>query len=205
LERQATRTIERARTAAKIASLREAGAMEDWYTTFRCIITRGLPALFQAIFRWAAFDLTTAYGLHPFRALFLILAIWLLCVPVYSWAITHYPEQWERGSGIYRVLPANRIDGPSAEPKIEKDPRVVRVQARNWWSAVPPAAYFSLLSAVNIGFQQFTPGDWIQRLQPHEYALRAEGWTRIVAGAQALLSVFLLAMWVLTQFGRPFQ
>jgi hypothetical protein len=58
---------------------------------------------------------------------------------------------------------------------------------------------------VNIGFQQFTPGDWIRRLQPHEYALKAEGWVRMVAGAQALLSVFLLAMWVLTQFGRPFQ
>jgi hypothetical protein len=129
----------------------------------------------------------------------------MLCVPVYSWSISHYLEQWQQAGGIYQVLPANRIDGPSAEPRIEKEPKVLRLQARNWWSAVPMAGYFSLLSAVNIGFEQFTPGDWIQRLQAHEYALRAEGWTRIVAGLQALLSVFLLAMWVLTQFGRPFQ
>jgi hypothetical protein len=67
------------------------------------------------------------------------------------------------------------------------------------------AAYFSLLSAVNIGFEQFTPGDWIRRLQDREYSLEADGWVRRVAGVQALLSVFLLAMWALTQFGRPFE
>jgi hypothetical protein len=179
LEREVTYSIERARTA-------------------------GL-SVFPAIFRWAAFDLTTAYGLHPFRALFLILAIWLFCVPIYSWSIARSPEQSQEASGIYQVLPEKRIDGPSNAPKIEKEGKVVRVQATDLLSAVPAATYFSLLSAVNIGFQQFTPGDWVQRLQPHEYALRAEGWTRIVAGVQALLSVFLLAMWVLTQFGRPFQ
>jgi len=57
---------------------------------------------------------------------------------------------------------------------------------------------------VNIGFEQFTPGDWIRRLQAREYSLEAVGWVRVVAGAQALLSVYLLAMWALTQFGRPF-
>jgi hypothetical protein len=199
-----TYSIERARTAEKITPPQEAEAPESWNTKIRHI-TRSLPSVFQAIFRWAAFDLTAAYGLHPFRALFFILVIWLLCVPVYCWSIVGDPEQSEQSSGIYQLLPANRIDGPSGEPKLAKEPKVLRVQARNWWSAVPAAAYFSLLSAVNIGFQQFTPGDWIQRLQPHEYALRAEGWTRIVAGGQALLSVFLLAMWALTQFGRPFQ
>jgi hypothetical protein len=59
-------------------------------------------------------------------------------------------------------------------------------------------------AAVNIGFQQFTPGDWVRRLQGHEYTLQSVGWVRTVAGAQALISVYLLAMWVLTQFGRPF-
>jgi hypothetical protein len=31
------------------------------------------------------------------------------------------------------------------------------------------------------------------------------GVVRVVAGVQALLSVYLLAMWALTQFGRPFD
>jgi len=38
-----------------------------------------------------------------------------------------------------------------------------------------------------------------------EYSLEAIGWVRVVAGVQALLSVYLLAMWVLTQFGQPFE
>jgi hypothetical protein len=71
--------------------------------------------------------------------------------------------------------------------------------------ALPTAVYFSLISAVNIGFEQFTPGDWIRRLQRREYTLEAVGWVRVVAGAQALISVFLLAMWALTQFGQPFE
>jgi len=72
-------------------------------------------------------------------------------------------------------------------------------------TVVSNAAYFSLISAVNIGFEYFTPGDWIRRLQTREYSLEAVGWVRVVAGAQALLSVYLLAMWVLTQFGQPFE
>jgi hypothetical protein len=28
---------------------------------------------------------------------------------------------------------------------------------------------------------------------------------RVVSGAQSLISVYLVAMWVLTYFGRPFQ
>jgi hypothetical protein len=42
-------------------------------------------------------------------------------------------------------------------------------------------------------------------LQTREYSLEAVGWVRVVSGAQSLLSVYLLAMWVLTQFGQPFE
>jgi hypothetical protein len=80
-----------------------------------------------------------------------------------------------------------------------------RVHAKGWRATFLPTAYFSLLSAVNIGFEQFTPGDWVRRLQRLEYSLEAVGGVRVVAGAQALLSVYLLAMRVLTQFGQPFE
>ena len=42
-------------------------------------------------------------------------------------------------------------------------------------------------------------------MQPREYTLRATGWVRTVSGIQSLLSVYLLALWVLTYFGRPFE
>jgi len=64
---------------------------------------------------------------------------------------------------------------------------------------------FSLVSAFQIGWREFNVGNWITRLQPREYTLRATGWVRVVSGVQSLLSVYLLALWVLTYFGRPFE
>jgi uncharacterized protein YjbI with pentapeptide repeats len=159
----------------------------------------------EGLFRISAFDMTTAYGLHPTRALLLIVVLGGILTLVYMWPIHRAPKNPAEVSGIYQIFPADRIDKKSAEPSLEKEPKVIRVQASNWWNAFWAAAYFSLLSAVNIGFEQFTPGDWIRRLQGRQYSLEAVGWVRIVAGAQALLSVFLLAMWVLTYFGRPFE
>ena len=72
-------------------------------------------------------------------------------------------------------------------------------------AALGRAAYFSLLSAFHIGWHDLNVGTWIARIQPQEYTLRATGWVRVVSGIQSLLSVYLLAMWALTYFGRPFQ
>jgi hypothetical protein len=79
------------------------------------------------------------------------------------------------------------------------------VHAKSWRAALSTAAYSSLISAVNIGFQDFTPGDWIRRVQKREYSLEAVGWVRVVAGAQALLSVYSSRCGVLTRFGQPFE
>ena len=55
---------------------------------------------------------------------------------------------------------------------------------------------------------------WFRRLHPRRLDssltsprlfTRSGRLVRVVAGAQALLSVYLLAMWVLTQFGQPFE
>lgn len=204
LEREITCCIERNRAASKLAALRKPGITERWSDRI-AHIARELPSAAGAALRMIAFDLTTAYGLYPLRALSLIAVFWLLLVPVYSWSILHDLGRHEQITGIYKVLPANRIGDPTTNPQIRKEIEFHRIQATGWLDSIPMASYFSLLAAANIGFQQFTPGDWIRRLQPHEYSLQAEGWIRIVAGMQALLSVYLLAMWVLTQFGRPFQ
>jgi hypothetical protein len=64
---------------------------------------------------------------------------------------------------------------------------------------------FSLLSAFNLGWREINVGNWITRIQQREYTLRATGWVRSVAGLQSLLSVYMLALWVLSYFGRPFD
>jgi hypothetical protein len=74
------------------------------------------------------------------------------------------------------------------------------------WLRVPFAGlYFSMLSAFHIGWRDLNVGTWIARVQPREYTLRATGWVRTVSGIQSLLSVYLLALWILTYFGRPFE
>jgi hypothetical protein len=237
-EREATYAIERSGTTEQFVSapmflynpLRHFGFMDG----VQLAIGSGSPAggrstvsaWVAGLFRIVGFDVTTAYGLHPTRALWLIAGLGGIFTFVYMFAIprtlkgeasaaapsaqteetaTAVRRVRTRDSGIYKVFPADRIDEASAEPTVEKESKWKRVEARNWWGAFWWAAYFSLLSAVNIGFEQFTPGDWIRRLPTREYSLEAVGWVRSVAGVQALLSVFLLAMWVLTQFGRPFE
>ena len=75
---------------------------------------------------------------------------------------------------------------------------------RDWRHALGYAVYFSVLSAFHIGWRELNVGNWISRLQFRTYSLQATGWVRTVSGLQSLISVYLLAMWALTYFGRPF-
>jgi len=63
--------------------------------------------------------------------------------------------------------------------------------------------YMSVLSAFHIGWRDLNVGTWIARMQPREYTLRPTGWVRVVSGVQSLISVYLVALWVLTSSRRP--
>ncbi len=157
-------------------------------------------ALIEGVLRRIGFGWTTAYGLSPERAVAEILLLGLILTPVYMLFILHPAQK----SQIVRVFPEDRVDIVAGGSASQLERKKV-IKATSWWRALGWASYFSLLSAVNIGFEQFSPGDWIRRLQGREYSLQAVGWARTVAGAQALISVFLLAIWVLTRFGRLFE
>ena len=42
-------------------------------------------------------------------------------------------------------------------------------------------------------------------IQPREFDIKARGWPRMVSGLQSLLSVGLVALSLLSYFGRPFE
>jgi len=63
---------------------------------------------------------------------------------------------------------------------------VIRVDAEDAWQALRKAAWFSLLSAVSIGFDQFDPSFGFVAYRLASTLSKAVGW---VAGAQALLRV----------------
>jgi hypothetical protein len=70
----------------------------------------------------------------------------------------------------------------------------LRIGIRIVWTAF----YFSLLSAFAIGWRELNVGTWLTRIQRREYTLRGSGWVRTVSGVQAVISVYLVALWVLT-------
>ena len=71
--------------------------------------------------------------------------------------------------------------------------------------AIGAAFYFSVLPTFAIGWRELNVGTWLTRIQRREYTLRATGWVRMLSGLQAIISVYLVALWALTYFGRPFE
>ncbi len=152
-----------------------------------------LENYFQLVF----FEWPCDYGMTPGRPLRIILVgIFLFIIPYFLALRSSNPR-----TGIWRLFPADRV----LDRKEEDAP--VKLQAKAWWDwrAWGMAFYFSILSAFHIGWRDLNVGSWIARLQRREYYLRATGWVRTVSGFQSLLSVYLLALWALTYFGRPFD
>jgi uncharacterized protein YjbI with pentapeptide repeats len=158
------------------------------------------------------FDLPCKYGLDPGRPLLILVgAIFVFMIP-YVLGIVF--REHARQSGIWVVRNDNtvhRIERTRAiavrTPRLTADAFSGRLRQRmvQVTRALGTALYFSLLSAFSIGFREINVGSWISRLQSREYTLRATGWLRCVAGIQSLLSVYLVALWILTYFGRPFE
>jgi hypothetical protein len=166
-----------------------------------------LGSFIEAAFKWVAFDLTCQYGLTPGRPLRLVLWLWLFFSIGYA-VFMHWPGP----SGIYFVG-SRTWRGKSNSQGIQIRPRAIRASKwwklpflwlRREWRLLRAAMFFSLMSAFNIGFRDINFGRWLRLLTKREYDLKAVGWARTVAGFQSLLSVYLIALWVLTYFGRPF-
>jgi hypothetical protein len=155
-----------------------------------------LESLFNLVF----FDLPVGYGLYPGRALKILASLIPLFAVFYGWVICR-PS---RNHGIYRLWPKERIEVTEDEPGMANDVKIERLNPKDW-RIVTHALYFSLLSTFNIGWRELNVGNWISRLQLHPYTLQATGWVRATSGIQSLISVYLLAIWALTYFGRPFE
>jgi uncharacterized protein YjbI with pentapeptide repeats len=163
-------------------------------------------------FRRIAFDWTCQYGMNPSRPLKIIGFVWL-AMTVFYFACMHlrgpsgiYVEAEREVRGEDRnwrfqvLLPHLREQGAQRKG-IRKPGRRLRWE----WRLTRAAMYFSLISAFNIGYQELNIGAWLKMLTKREYNLTAVGWARTAAGVQSLLSVYMLALWVLTFFGHPFE
>ena len=154
----------------------------------------GIAEKIESLFSWVLFEITSEWGMEPGRALRLLGWIMLALVPIYSFVATR-----TNGKGrIWKVFDPARLDKTTED--IDCAPLSV-----GFLKAIWIGFYFSLMSAFRIGWREINVGNWISRLQPQEYTLQATGWVRVVSGFQSLLSVYLIALWALTYFGRPFE
>lgn len=142
------------------------------------------------------------------RALRIWLALLLFCWLAYAMFI-HFASD----SGIYRI---RKVGEPGAKEEVEEQIRPRMISSHALWRypfrllyrelrVLFWAGFFSLMSAFNIGFRDINFGRWLRLLPRTEYDLKAKGWARTMAGFQSLVSVYLIALWILTYFGRPFE
>ena len=155
------------------------------------------------------FDLTCQYGMNPGRPVLLVMAIWLICTPLY-WISLHSGNR----SGLYLIASKTVNRGDDLFHKIRL--RYYQPPASRWHRyilrrihrelhALATAALFSLMTTFNIGFRELNFGRWIRMIQPREFDIKARGWPRVLSGVQSLLSVGLVALSLLSYFGRPFE
>lgn len=147
----------------------------------------------ESALNYLLFELTTEWGMAPARAL----RILALLIVVFTFPYT-FALQIVGQDGIWRVWSESRLRRDTGQESLAP----LRV---GWMRAFWLGFYFSFLSAFHIGWREFNVGNWIARVQPSEYTYRATGWVRTMSGVQSLISVYLLAIWALTYFGRPFE
>jgi hypothetical protein len=171
----------------------------------RMLLTDCVSFVFNTVF----FDWTCQYGMSPGRPLILGTVLWLICSVLYFVFLHRSGEM-----GLYRVYEQRLGEAPATPRRFEKisiasirrfHGRQGALQfLRDEWLLLWASMFFSLMSAFNIGFRDINFGRWLRLLTRQEFDIKAVGWARVVAGWQSLISVYLIALWVLTYFGRPF-
>ncbi len=143
--------------------------------------------------KYLLFEWTCGYGLNYLRPILILLGLIVVFSIPYIVSLSRKGEE-----GIWMEWASKRMK----EKMGEIDP--FRLKPHSYKTYLY-GFYFSILSAFHIGWRDLNVGSWIARIQPREYTLKATGWVRVVSGAQSLISIYLLALWALTQFGRPFE
>jgi len=154
----------------------------------------------ERYFNTVFLDWTCQYGMSPGRPLLIVAALSVVLSIVYIFAQVNPGPN----GGIWAVWDEHRIK----QTEGSKEPQQLTdgfPSNRSDLSFLLLAFYFSLLSATRIGWRELNVGTWITRIQPRQYSLQATGWVRVVSGVQSLISVYLVALAILTYFGTPFE
>lgn len=188
------------RTALRIAGYEQQGRAVTHAikrTELRMAMQGSLLDKSTALLSWIAFELTSGYGLYPFRPLIILIALIVPFAFLYTRALLRPGH-----SGIYVNRPKDSLNRKQLGSWVGVKHRGKGISAMLRTARV--ALWFAVLNAFRVGYREFNVGDWLIRLQSREYVLAGRGWVRTAAGIQSLLSLYLLALSVICFFGRPF-
>ncbi len=148
----------------------------------------------ERIFENIFLDYPTDFGANPWKCLLILSGFFFVFTYPYVLVL-----EMNREDGIWKVWPKERLKQKSGSdtPLLLKGLRGLPVLGY--------AFYFSLLTTFHIGWRDLNIGSWIVRMQPNEYILKSTGWIRFVSGLHSLISIYLLALWALSYFARPFE
>jgi hypothetical protein len=158
---------------------------------------------------YVLFEAPSQWGMSPSRPLKILIAI--ICISPAFYARALNPKSSGR---LWLTFPADSIEGHgstipperltwawrNANTDVKLIGRCLR-RPRQLFIAIA----FSLTSAFSIGWHDLNLGAWLNRIWGREYVIRATGWVRTVSGVQSVVSMYLMALWVLVYFGSPFD
>ena len=156
----------------------------------------------SAMFSYVLFYLTSDFGLSPTRPLLILFILTLFMATPYRFALMNKHNNFKIRISWKQPNQRNLISMPLSQLARY---RAYKSRFQYEWQQWQSALYFSLLSAFRIGWDDFNVANWIQQMQNKDYKLTAQGRVRTIAGLQALISLYLIVLWALTYFGRPFE
>lgn len=160
---------------------------------------------------YALFEGPSAYGADPLRPLKLIVVLWFLFTIGYLLFLRYGTESGinivvarrkRRDPGEFRTkLASIRLSGRRGS---HGRTRAFTIRT-SWFTGIVAAAQFSLMNVFNLRVQWLEAGTWLRMIQARPIEFEPIGWVRTLAGIQSLVSMYLLALSLLTYFGRPFE
>jgi hypothetical protein len=142
------------------------------------------------------FELPSGWGMHPLRPLVAMVGL----IPIFS--IIYMIFICRNGKdGIWIKWDDARLRKELGT----SEPQIISKKNGNILDCFVYSLYFSLLSAFHIGWKELNVGAWINRMKIKEYSLMPTGSVRFLSGIQSLISSYMLALSILTYFGRPFE
>jgi hypothetical protein len=161
--------------------------------------------------KYLIFDYTCEYGTNVNKPLLLLLKIvFIYTVPYF--VILHFKANW----GLYKMTRIYKLETKGENDysqrrilreipeKLNVESCIVRFMLLEVY-LIGVGFLFSLLSSTRLGFREFNPNHLIKMLLPWEIDIKALGWPRIVSGFQSIISIILIATFLLSFFGWSFE